>query len=271
VNGKGRLAFWGGVLLAGSLLAGACAPAPREPVPDAARGVPGFDTRDYPGDSAMRTWLEDSPYRWVGYYLPSPCYTGTGWQGTRSRLESMGWGLAVLYVGEQDWAEILPEDQVLTDPSHPRCARPNLTGARGTEHGRDAASVAAADGFLAGTTIYLNVERVENVSQDLAAYVRSWASAVLADGRYLAGLYAHARNAQELHPIVREEFRGAGRQDEPRLWVASSTGFDLRRGPDESGFPAAYIWQGVFDVRETWGGVTLLIDSNVARSGDPSR
>src|SRR3982750_3325429 len=35
----------------------------------------GFDTGAYPGDDAMRAWRTgDSPYRWAGYYLPSPCH-----------------------------------------------------------------------------------------------------------------------------------------------------------------------------------------------------
>ena len=34
-----------------------------EPRPSALRGVPGFDTREYPGDAAMDAWRGDSPYR----------------------------------------------------------------------------------------------------------------------------------------------------------------------------------------------------------------
>lgn len=65
----------------------------------------GFDTYQYPGDRVMQAWRDDgSPYEWVGYYLPSaPCHKGTSWAGTRERLEGMGWGLAVIYVGQQTW------------------------------------------------------------------------------------------------------------------------------------------------------------------------
>ncbi len=264
-------------VLTGAALLGGCAPVPvAEPAPEVARGVPGFDTRDYPGDDAMGLWLEHSPYRWVGFYLPAPCFRGTGWEGRRSELESMGWGLAVLFVGEQDWAEILPEDQVIADPTLPRCTRANLHGDRGSEHGVEAVEVAAAEGFPPGTAIYLNVERVERVSSDLRDYVRAWAAAVVDDGRYTPALYAHAWNAEELLPILSDELAGgpgAGEPGagEPRLWVATSRDFALHRAPDESGFPAAHIWQGVFDVRETWGGVTLRIDANVARTAAPSR
>lgn len=64
---------------------------------------PGFDTNIYPGDRAMRAWREDSLYSWVGYYLPAPCHKDDSWSGKRATLEGMGWGLAVIYVGQQTW------------------------------------------------------------------------------------------------------------------------------------------------------------------------
>ena len=47
----------------------------------------GFDTGTYPGDDAMRAWRTgDSPYKWTGYYLPSPCHPDEGWSGKRETL-----------------------------------------------------------------------------------------------------------------------------------------------------------------------------------------
>ena len=64
----------------------------------------GFDTYKYPGDAVMQAWLHQSvPYEWVGYYLPAPCHSGTTWMGKRERLKDMGWGMAVIYVGQQTW------------------------------------------------------------------------------------------------------------------------------------------------------------------------
>lgn len=272
MSGNSRLGRAAAVIVLGALLHVACAPGTGVgvPAPDDARGVPGFDTRDYPGDAAMRTWFANSPYRWVGYYLEAPCYTGTTWNGTRARVRGMGWGIALLFVGEQDWAEIVPADQVVADPTAPRCTRANLTADRGRTDGSAAATAADREGFPRGTAIFLNVERVERVSPDLHEYVRAWTAALLADGRYLPALYAHAHNADELHSVQREVFAGVDRADAPRLWVARTGGFNLRRGPTESGFPAAHIWQGILDTSETWGGVTLHIDANVARTANPS-
>lgn len=247
-------------------------PAPGE-IPDA-RGVPGFDTREYPGDEVMAAWRAASPYRWVGYYLPAPCYTGTSWEGRRPALERMGWGTAVLFVGEQDWPEADPapaaDPAPTPSPDAPRCTRTNLTPDRGSADAGWAARGAAAEGFPEGTVVYLDVERVESVSPELSAYVRAWFDAMLEDARYIPGLYAHEENAEDLMATAGAAFVAAGRADRPRLWVVSTRGFNLRRGPTESGFPEARIWQGVLDTRETWGGHRLLIDANVAADPNPS-
>ncbi|HUG40827.1 MAG TPA: glycoside hydrolase domain-containing protein [Longimicrobiales bacterium] len=252
---------------------GPALPTPEGPGIEGARGVPGFDTRDYPGDAVMAAWRESSPYRWVGYYLPAPCYTGTSWDGRRAALAGMGWGLAVLFVGEQDWAASAPSGAVSgADPGNQpvRCTSTNLTPERGAADGRAAASSAATEGFRSGAIIFLDVERVDTVSAPLTAYVRAWVETVLADGRFVPGLYAHAANADALLATASATFRAAGRTDTPPLWVATTNGFSLRRAPTESGFPAARIWQGILDARETWGGHTLRIDANVASEASPS-
>jgi hypothetical protein len=255
-----------------TLTAGACAPLPvGGPVPS--RGVPGFDTRDYPGDTVMRRWFTASPYRWVGYYLPAPCYTGTTWSGRRAALGQMGWGFAVLFVGEQDWSAMraAPGDTVPVAAAGARCASANLTAQHGASHAATAEAAAAADGFPDATVIFLNVERVERVTPELAAYVRSWVATMLDRDRYTPGLYAHDLNAPELHALAAAEFERRGRTERPRLWVARQAGFAIASAPAESGHAAASVWQGVFDTRETWDGITLNIDVNVADSADPSR
>jgi hypothetical protein len=220
------------LLLAGALACSAAAPA-TAPAPRYA-AHPGFDAYYYPGDAAMLAWRAPaSPYEWVGYYLTAPCHRDPSWTGRRAALSAMGWGIAVLYVGQQTWE-------------------------------------AQAEAFPAGTVIYLDVERMDSVSGAMRDYVRAWSRALLADGRYHPGLYVHARNAAPLADALRGELAAAGLGGEPRLWVASAAGFDLSRTPAESGHPPAVAWQGAFDVRETWGGVTLRIDANVARHPDPS-
>jgi hypothetical protein len=229
--------------------------------PAAPAGFPGFDTREYPGDAAMAQWRARSPYRWVGYYLPAPCYTGTSWTEKRAALERMGWGIAILFVGEQDWAAgaAPPADSV---PA--RCTRSNVTAERGARDGAEAAAGARAEGFRGGSSIWLDVERTDSVGASLRGYVGSWASAVRAAG-FSPGVYAHARNADELARAMRD-----GDGPAAPVWVASEAGFDLALHPSASGVAGALVWQGAFDVRETWGDATLRIDRNVATSPSPS-
>jgi hypothetical protein len=274
--GRARAAV-AGVLLVLAGVAGGCGPIALElpgatPRPGAG-GVPGFDTRDYPGREIMQGWWRESPYRWVGYYLESPCHPRNTWMGRRAEIRAIGWGIALLYVGEQDWSQIsaVPRGPGADPEGAPRCTQENLTPQHAADHGAEADLLAAAEGFPAGTVVYLNVERVERVSPELAAYVGAWTAALLERGRYVPGVYAHGRNAQELTAIMQAEFQRRGISGAPPLWVASSAGFDLARWPADSGFPNAVIWQGVFNTRETYGGASLLIDVNVAVNQTPSQ
>ena len=268
------------ILLAASLALGACASSRGPEAPDDIdqpptadyRGVPGFDIRDYPGDGVMARWREASPYRWVGYYLQAPCYTGTSWIGKRLTLEDQGWAMAVLYVGEQDWNAMGGAQAPTTAADSlgaPRCTSSNLSAEKGAADATDAALRAMTAGFVAGTVIYLDVERVDQVSSDLAAYVGAWIGALLDDQRYLPGLYVHARNLDALRAIGTAVYEENARFGGPRLWIASSDGFDVAGTPAESGFADATIWQGAFDVERRWGDVTLTVDENVAQVGLP--
>lgn len=260
-----------GAAVATALVVSACAAAPVDPDSRPMRGVPGFDTRDYPGDAAMRAWFGASPYRWVGYYLPAPCYTGTTWSGRRDALRDIGWGFALLYVGEQDWRAIGRAAAGNVAVENARCSSAHLTQEQGRIHADEAAAAAAADGFPAGTVLFLDVERVERVSAELSSYVRAWMARMLEDGRYTPGLYAHDINVEDLYAIVADEFVRTQRADRPPLWVAKTSGFDVRSAPGESGYAAALIWQGRLNTTEEWQGIRLNIDVNVSTSADPSR
>ena len=256
------------------------------PAPRAAAGFAGFDTGIYPGDAAMRSWRQTSPYQWVGYYLPAPCHRDASWSGKREALIGMGWGTAVIYLGQQDWAAApnrapAPDTTARADSAAaqqpaanaaaaPACSATLLSAARGGTEAADAISKTAAEGFPSGTVIYLDVERVTTVSAALADYVRGWVDGVLADGRYTPGIYVHRLNADAIATAARAAYTARGRQGEPPFWVTSSTGFSLELAPSASGVPYADVWQGPLDVNETWGGYTIQIDANVANTRSPS-
>jgi len=277
------------------------APPSAPPAPSAPRaaGFAGFDTGIYPGDAAMRAWRQSSPYVWVGYYLPAPCHRDVSWSGTRERLVAMGWGTAVLYLGQQDWAAMpsrvpAPRDTAARDTARrdttartdsasaqtpspapapsasPACSAANLSATRGTVEAADAAAKAAAEGFPAGTVIYLDVERVTSVSPQLAEYVRAWVDGVLADGRFTPGIYCHRLDADALNAAAGAAWTARGRAGSPPFWITSTSGFTLEQPPTGAGLAYATVWQGRLDVPESWGGYTLTIDANVADARSPS-
>lgn len=249
------------------MLAG-CASLPGPLLPGRSDVVAGFDTRAYPGDETMSAWREASPYAWVGYYLTAPCYTGTTWQGERAGLESMGWGTAAIFVGEQDWSSIQAADSTVAEQGA-RCTTQNLDPEHGRRDAAEADSVMAAEGFPPGTPVFIDVERMERVSVAMESYLHAWFAGMLELGHYTPALYAHERNATPLFEAARRAFADAGRSDAPILWVARSGGFALDRRPEDSGILSASIWQGLFDVEQTWAERTLVIDANVALTSIP--
>ncbi len=249
------------------------------------QSFPGFDTGIYPGDTAMRAWLRpNSPYHWVGYYLPAPCHRDASWAGRRDALSAMGWGIGVVYVGQQTW-EGIPERVAAADTARPAgdtlraaataqrsiiCSRTLLTSARGTAEADDAIAKAAADGFARGTHIFLDVERMATIPQAMRDYYRAWVTRVLADGRFRPAMYSHQRNAAEIYADVRAVFDAAGVREEPSFWISSPSIFSLTSPPTDAGFRFARVWQGALDTAQTWNGVTLRVDVNVADSPSPS-
>lgn len=249
------------------------------PTPRPANARPGFDTSLYPGDAVMRAWRDASPYEWVGYYLPAPCHRDASWSGRRASLRAMGWGTAVLYVGQQAWAQTpadtaaadtMPRDTAAPPPPPPQCSRAFLTAARGRTEADDAIAKTAAEGFPAGSVIYLDVERMPSVPQEMVDYLQAWIGRVLEEGRFRPGIYAHHSNADALRAAAQVAYAARGRTGEPSWWIAKGAGFAMELPPTGSGFGYADVWQGILDVRETHGGHTLPVDINVAATADPS-
>jgi len=199
----------------------------------------GIDLRDYPGDGPMRKLRERAPYEWTGYYLESPNHPGDSWSGTWPRLRAMGWGVAILYVGQQ---------------------KSELTTVQGAADAVDAAAKARAEGFPTGAAIFLDIEHVDEVSPELLAYARAF-TARLQRIAYRPAIYCHVANAERLRGAV-----GAG----VPFWVSGGSDFDVTHAPAASGVPWAEAWQGWLDTREPWGVTSLNVDVSVAGSSSPS-
>jgi len=266
----------------------------------------GFDTFAYPGDDAMQAWATaEKPYKWVGYYLSAPCHNDDSWEGKRATLSTMGWGMAVIYVGQQTWGRTpgqkvqvtryitkrvrqvktrngkrvvsyvkkrVPVKVLVVPRASPNasCSSQFVTAARGTADANDAVAKTAAEGFAKGTVIFLDIERMESVPRSMREYYAAWTRRVLEDGRFRPAYYAHSFNADLIYGDVKQVLAAAGVSAEPPFWIASERGFSVDKAPTEVGHAFAQVWQGVLDVVETHNGVRLPIDVNVARLPSPS-
>jgi Domain of unknown function (DUF1906) len=236
----------------------------------------GFDTHTFPGEKTMRAWKSapGAPYSWVGYYLPSPCHKDASWSGRRELLTSMGWGLAVVYVGQQTWGRkprtLSPARMASLLKSGTTCNADLLSADRGAADGADAIAVALREGFAPRSVVFLDIERMEAVPAAMQAYYRAWAKTLLADGRYRPGVYVHAYNAQRVYDDLKQEFAAANVNEEPRMWVASGRGFDEGKAPQDVGFAFAGVWQGMLDVARAVADIKLPIDVNVSSWESPS-
>ena len=237
----------------------------------------GFDTHTYPGEEKMRAWRNapNAPYSWVGYYLPSaPCHKGTSWSGKRETLMQMGWGLAVVYVGQQSWDRtprtLSPKQFAALKKKGVTCNADLIGADRGTQDGLDAIRKTEAEGFAKGSVIFLDIERNERMPARLRDYYKAWVATVLTDGRYRPGVYVHSHNAQMVYTDVKGLFLAAGLDEEPRFWIASARDFSPDKAPTEVGHDFAGMWQGIIDVVRSVANVALPIDINVSHWPSPS-
>ena len=226
----------------------------------------GFDTNIYPGDRTMKIWAGEGTYDWVGFYLPAPCHKDESWSGKRDTLLSMGWGLAVVYVGQQVWSSAKKPKKGAT------CANVFRNASRGVIEGHDAVGRVIAEGFPHGTVIFLDIERMDRIPESMKAYYKAWTKTVAEDGRYRVGYYTHADNAAEVFRDVRSVLTAVGDTAEPPFWIAGRTKiFDPSDShPTDVGHAFAEVWQGLLDVTRTHAGIRLPIDVNVSGSRSPS-
>jgi hypothetical protein len=237
----------------------------------------GFDTHTYPGDKKMRAWKNapNAPYHWVGFYLPgAPCHQSRSWNGKRQTLTDMGWGLAVVYVGQQTWnrtpRKLSPAQLARFKKRGVTCNADFLTAERGALEGLDAIRKTEAEGFARGTVIFLDIERTERTPARMRDYYKSWVATVLTDERYRPGIYVHSHNAATVYRDVKALFEAAGIEEEPRFWIASARDFSPDKAPQEVGHEFAGMWQGVIDVVRRVANVALPIDINVSNWPSPS-
>ncbi|HXP84824.1 MAG TPA: glycoside hydrolase domain-containing protein [Bryobacteraceae bacterium] len=219
----------------------------------------GFDADAYPGDAHMRIWKTASPYVFTGYYLHAPCHGDRGWMGHRAALKAMGWNIVPIYVGQQV-AGVSP------------CKSSVLTSVQGTADALDCVKTMTAEGFSKGCFVYLDVERSDLFPNTLRDYVSAWIPALVAGG-FGPGVYCHKHNAPDVRATVVAALT-ASPEVKPRFWiVGGATGaFDAPKSqPSGSGIAFADMWQRPSSLNQTFGGVEINIDEDLATVSDPAR
>jgi hypothetical protein len=134
----------------------------------------GIDRSAYPGDSVMRLLRTEARVVWTGFYLaPAPSHPQAGWMLKRDFLRGLGYGLAPLYVGQQQ---------------RPGPGSHILTAAQGGIDARDAVRLARRAGFPDQSVLYLDIETGPRATTELFAYYRAWVDGVV-DNNYTPGVY----------------------------------------------------------------------------------
>jgi hypothetical protein len=134
------------------------------------RSYVGFDRNDYPGDANLPALRES--FRFSSYWLNNPPGAQHNtWTGKRALLAKHGFGFLVLFNGR------------LYNELHGKDAT-----AMGKQDGKAAADAARREGFPRNALIFLDQEEGGGLLPEQAAYLFSWADAVLAAG-YRAGVY----------------------------------------------------------------------------------
>jgi len=222
----------------------------------------GFDTCDTPGLAEMWVWRQHSPYSTVAVYIggelrhcKNPFLDEGVWM---PRVVAQGWRIIPIYVGPQ---APCTNYRITIDAENPEV--------NGATIGRDAVARARTVGLPPGAPIYYDLEAYRGA--DLACsdvvnrFVSSWVREVRAAG-YKTGLYATPESG------IAAQVRATS---DPTLatvdaiWIARWTGQPSLFGYDPNVLPASMwsqrgrIHQYRGDHDETWGGVTLNIDSNL--------
>lgn len=214
----------------------------------------GVDRSSYPGDNVIDLFLHQSNVKWFGFYLgPAPSHSDHSWMSRRAHLVGLGFGLAPIYVGQQE-------------PNIPHSSHV-LTTAQGMADGAGAVSLAAGAGFPSSSVIYLDIESGGPLSSTMLTYTTAWVGAVTA-GNFRTGIYC----SHNVSAALAVKFPGTF------IWnwkiPAHSPPYHAPfpvPDPANSGYTGATMWQFAQNVNLFVGGTQLLtydLDSSTVQ--DPS-
>jgi Domain of unknown function (DUF1906) len=242
--------------------AGQAAPVPRATAQltgESGHGL-GFDACTAPSVATMTAWLA-SPYRVAGTYLGGDnwaCSYGNFTQSWLSQVAAEGWRFIPIWVGPQAPCSTIP-GAVLINPAS--------AAAQGRAQAASAASAAASFGYGKGTPVYFDMEAYDTsasgCSRAVLAFLGGWTRGLHAAG-YVSGVYSSASSGIA---DLASRYGQAGYTEPGDIWIADWTGDPVLTDPyvpaaDWPGHQRLHQYYGGHN--ETWGGVTVNVDSDVA-------
>ncbi|MFW5470295.1 glycoside hydrolase domain-containing protein [Knoellia sp. CPCC 206435] len=222
-----------------------------------------FDTCTAPSLTALGAWRGRAPYTGVNTYFGGRNRACTQPNLTASWVRSAtaaGWFLVPTYMGDQPFCMF---------GSKPYRYSTTSAAARGAADGADAVAQAKALGMIPGSALYADVEHYDRAAAGCTAavrtYVSEWTRALHRAG-YLAGVYAHQDSGVR---DLAASYLSTSLARPDAVWMARWDGVATTQNWPTAGntlwaeFQRAKQYRG--DHNETWGGVTLNIDSNLMR------
>ena len=234
----------------------------------------GFDQCVGPSQQAMDTWLRTSPFLAVGIYISGdsrgcrsqPNLTPT-WVAKQLRK---GWRLLPITLGPQ--ASCHPSfpryaDDESIKPKPGEGGRYNPARRQARQEAATAVEAAQKLGIVAGSTLWYDLEGFDLTNtrcrESALAFLSAWTSK-LHTLDYVSGVYSSAGSGIKMLDDARVH-----RPDEvtlpDQIWIArwdgkANTKTDYIR--DDGWLPGGRMKQYRGGHNETWGGVTINIDSN---------
>ncbi|WP_353951882.1 glycoside hydrolase domain-containing protein [Knoellia sp. S7-12] len=222
-----------------------------------------FDTCTAPSLAALAAWRGRSPYTGVNIYFGGRnrgCAQPNLTASWVSSATAAGWSLVPTYFGDQPYCVF---------GTKPNRYAASGAAARGTADGNDAVARARSLGLLAGSALYADVEHYDRAAVGCTAavrtYVSEWTKALHRAG-FLAGVYVHQDSG--LRDLA-ASYNSTSLARPDAVWMARWDNVATVTGWSTAGNTLWSEWQRAKQYRgdhvETWGGVSMNIDSDTIK------
>lgn len=215
-----------------------------------------------PSATAMAVWRAESPYGGIGVYVSGDSRACDQPELTADWVDTVseqGWRLVPITVDRQAWCRTRTKSNAI--------ARDVATArAQGRDTADEAVTAADALGLRRGSGMYLDVEHYANApaacTASVLAYIGGWTERLHARG-YLAGVYAHLYSGTA---DLTDAYTSTAYARPDAIWTARWDGSAALTGwedvPDTLWATHQRAKQYRGGHHETYGGITLHIDSN---------